>query len=250
MAGTTINPYRFGGQLGYRRDGPNRLYIRERYLDTSRSRWLSRDPVPIAAADFNFYWYAKNNPLTFTDPSGNLPISPPGPHPCEQRTLQYCKAAVKYGNHAEACFCNVSAVLCQFFIKNKSINYRQRVFVDCLNKCMYQHWLNRNTPKWIYATKQCQCKPATPSEDCCRIFISAEQDGLTQCLSKCGPVSWPPGLTSGLGSLLDFPFNGPEAQRVAAGQKLCCSGDQTGNMGTGDFPSPWDTARNGVMSQR
>lgn len=110
MAGTTINPYRFGGQLGYRRDGPNRLYIRERHLDTNRGRWLSRDPVPMAAADFNFYWYAKtslrqsdvwarlmqqgseaehilgfnpyqyayNNPIRYSDPSGLSPSSSAG----------------------------------------------------------------------------------------------------------------------------------------------------------------------------
>ncbi len=32
MLGTTINPYRFGGQLGYRRDGTNRLYLRNRCI--------------------------------------------------------------------------------------------------------------------------------------------------------------------------------------------------------------------------
>jgi len=73
MAGTTINPYRFGGQVGYRRDGPNRLYIRERHLDTSRGRWLSHDPLPVAAADFNFYWYVKNRTTSLADPSGMLP---------------------------------------------------------------------------------------------------------------------------------------------------------------------------------
>jgi len=73
MAGTTVNPYRFGGQIGYRRDASDRLYIRERHLDTSKGRWISRDPIAIAAADLNFYWYVKNNPPNFIDPSGNMP---------------------------------------------------------------------------------------------------------------------------------------------------------------------------------
>lgn len=80
MAGPTINPYRFGAGLGYRRDGVNRLYIRERHIDTSRGRWLSRDPIPPVAADFNFYWYAKNNPVMYDDPTGLMvTIGPVGP---------------------------------------------------------------------------------------------------------------------------------------------------------------------------
>ena len=36
MSGTTINPYRFGGQLGYRRDGTNRNYV----MLLSSSEWI------------------------------------------------------------------------------------------------------------------------------------------------------------------------------------------------------------------
>ena len=76
MAGTTINPYRFGGQLGYRRDGPNRLYIRERQLDTTRGRWLSKDPIGTDSGDFNFYWYARNNSVNNFDPTGLITTKP------------------------------------------------------------------------------------------------------------------------------------------------------------------------------
>jgi len=70
MAGTTINPYRFGGQLGYRQDGANRNYVRARHLDTSRGRWISRDPIGFGGGDNNLYRYAENAPNDLMDPSG------------------------------------------------------------------------------------------------------------------------------------------------------------------------------------
>lgn len=75
MAGTTINPYRFGGQLGYRRDGVNRNYVRARNLDTQRGRWISRDPNGFEAEDFNLYCYVTNGPVNYADPEGNIPQS-------------------------------------------------------------------------------------------------------------------------------------------------------------------------------
>ncbi|WP_291220039.1 RHS repeat-associated core domain-containing protein [Dokdonella sp.] len=48
-------------------------YMQQRYYDPVAGRFLSVDPVgPEAAtgASFNRYWYANNNPYTFTDPDG------------------------------------------------------------------------------------------------------------------------------------------------------------------------------------
>lgn len=70
MAGTTINPYRFGGQSGYRRDGTNRSYVRARHLDTSRGRWISRDPIGLDGGDRNLYRYVGNCPVNLSDGSG------------------------------------------------------------------------------------------------------------------------------------------------------------------------------------
>ena len=44
-SGTTTNPFRFGGQVGYYRDKISRVYIRARHYAPESGRWLSRDPL-------------------------------------------------------------------------------------------------------------------------------------------------------------------------------------------------------------
>jgi RHS repeat-associated protein len=49
------------------------VYMQQRYYDPVVGRFLSRDPVGVSAAsggNFNRYWYANNNPYTYTDPDG------------------------------------------------------------------------------------------------------------------------------------------------------------------------------------
>jgi len=109
MAGTTINPYRFGGQLGYRRDGANRSYVRARHLDTSRGRWISRDPVSVAEADFNLYCYVRNDPVTDIDPSGLWTIKSlsNGHWICKDRTDKaYVSSALDRTGVARMSICN------------------------------------------------------------------------------------------------------------------------------------------------
>src|SRR5690349_3412544 len=38
--GTTMTPFQFVGTRGYYRDGTTRIYVRGRYFDSSKSRWL------------------------------------------------------------------------------------------------------------------------------------------------------------------------------------------------------------------
>lgn len=45
MAGPTVNPYRFGGQVGYRKDSANTQYARARHLHAEKARLKSVDPV-------------------------------------------------------------------------------------------------------------------------------------------------------------------------------------------------------------
>jgi len=69
--GLVGNPYRFTGR---RLDSETGLYYyRARHYSTEMGRFLSHDPIGIWGDGGNFgngYAYAGNNPLTYTDPSG------------------------------------------------------------------------------------------------------------------------------------------------------------------------------------
>lgn len=62
------------GYTGHPMDSATGLtYMQQRYYDAEVGRFLSVDPIqaygsPIRA--FNRYWYADNNPYSFTDPDG------------------------------------------------------------------------------------------------------------------------------------------------------------------------------------
>lgn len=62
------------GYTGHHMDSDSGLtYMQARYYDPALGRFLSVDPVgvdPTNGANFNRYWYANNNPYTFTDPDG------------------------------------------------------------------------------------------------------------------------------------------------------------------------------------
>ena len=64
--------FAFTGQFQHRASGLN--FALYRALDPRAGRWLNRDPLG-EAAGFNLYAYVNNNPVNFTDPSGEiLPI--------------------------------------------------------------------------------------------------------------------------------------------------------------------------------
>jgi RHS repeat-associated protein len=71
--GTTENPYRYVGQLGYYDNGDGSLYVRARHYRPTTARWLSVDPIPTEPR----YVYAAAVPTTQVDPMGTT-CSPPG----------------------------------------------------------------------------------------------------------------------------------------------------------------------------
>ena len=50
-------------------------YYRARYYDPMEGRFISKDPISFGGGDVNLYGYVQSNPINFTDPSGNSPLS-------------------------------------------------------------------------------------------------------------------------------------------------------------------------------
>lgn len=67
-AGSSLTRYGFTGR---ERDQATGLtYYRARWYDPQIGRFMLEDPIGFGGGDTNFYTYAKNNPLSFTDPRG------------------------------------------------------------------------------------------------------------------------------------------------------------------------------------
>ena len=67
------NPFQFTGREN---DGTALQYNRARYYSPSTARFISQDPAGFAGSETNLYWYVNGNPLDFTDPTGEVLISP------------------------------------------------------------------------------------------------------------------------------------------------------------------------------
>jgi RHS repeat-associated protein len=65
--GTTPTPFQYIGTKGYYTDPNNRIYVRARTYQPNYARWMTVDPLwPGESA----YGYARGNPSTLADPSG------------------------------------------------------------------------------------------------------------------------------------------------------------------------------------
>lgn len=75
--GTTVSGAVNGNSIQFagREDDDTGLYFyRARYYELTTGRFISADPLGFRAG-LNFYAYANDNPVQYTDPSGNDPIS-------------------------------------------------------------------------------------------------------------------------------------------------------------------------------
>ena len=62
--------YQFTGRED---DGSGLYYYRARYYQPRLQRFISEDAIGFAGGDVNLYGYASENPLYYTDPTGNCP---------------------------------------------------------------------------------------------------------------------------------------------------------------------------------
>src|SRR5437868_1907263 len=86
--GTTATPFQFVGTQGYYLDSSSKAYVRARYLDTTKSRWMTKDSVGYYAGDWNLYRYVVNSPIGVADPSGLQILGPTPPKPnCKKYTF-------------------------------------------------------------------------------------------------------------------------------------------------------------------
>ncbi len=75
--GTTENPFRYKGAWGYYTNSDtNDIYVRERIYEPTNGRWLSEDPLGQIDTP-NQFWYVRNSPLSWMDPSGLIPTNVP-----------------------------------------------------------------------------------------------------------------------------------------------------------------------------
>jgi len=218
MSGTTINPYRFGGQVGYRRDSPARQYVRARHLDTKKGRWTSQDPLGFGGGDDNLYRYVGNNPVNAWDASGLvltpctsspppsvLGCTPPTPL-CVGISNNYYHSYGKTGNSFESCASCVSSFICDFvkaceYLTSCNVCPLPLLPIDpvipvsraacsvvspalqCINSCMAAKWRAKTTPLWRAAHSICLLAPRSPA--CCQASVRAEQAGYTDCAGTC-----------------------------------------------------------------
>jgi RHS repeat-associated protein len=67
--GTTATPFQYVGTMGYYTDSSGRNYVRARYLDKIKGRWITEDPIGLDEG-INLFGYCDSQPMDFIDPSG------------------------------------------------------------------------------------------------------------------------------------------------------------------------------------
>jgi RHS repeat-associated protein len=107
--GTTATPFQYVGTMGYYTDSSGRNYVRARYLDKAKGRWVTEDPITFLSGEINFYRYSKSSPILLSDPTGFYCSAKP--HPCSS----YPGGPCQWAAHNDPDILNVpsyGAVIC------------------------------------------------------------------------------------------------------------------------------------------
>jgi RHS repeat-associated protein len=153
--GSTPNPYRYVGSLGYYQTGSSLMHLGARYYLPEVGRFTARDAVADPGA--NAYHYALNNPVLATDPTGLEPAP-------------WCKFL---------CDSVTCPLICSPASLIQCLPARVGVYQACMRKCR----------KWCY--KLCEWEPNPvnyeelckndPTIDCCNRVCRGNQVCLTKC---------------------------------------------------------------------
>ena len=71
VSGSSGNAFRYTGRE--EDDGTGLYYYRARYYHPGRARFVAEDPIAFAGGGTNLHSYARDNPLSYTDPLGLTP---------------------------------------------------------------------------------------------------------------------------------------------------------------------------------
>ena len=71
--GNTITRFQFIGTQGYYADSNSKYYIRARFLNSQKSRWINSDDLFFSLVGENLYAYSYQRPTVLTDRTGNVP---------------------------------------------------------------------------------------------------------------------------------------------------------------------------------
>jgi len=178
--GSTTNCLRYMGRVGYYWDTDSaKCYVRARTYDPQLARWLSRDPLVLEAFPSSRlpdqYPFARNNPVSSSDPSGLQP--PPGAWP-EPPPPIWFPLAWGYGWY------------CGLFRKGPPKWHPPLLYfppiqpIDPLDAACQEHdrWL-RTFWQWADPCQQARCNFAL-----CSAAINAEDGGCAQkYLGNMGP---------------------------------------------------------------
>src|SRR5205823_429506 len=64
------NPFQFVGQLGVQDESNGLEFMRARFYDAMKGRFLSQDPLKLGGGQVLLSAYAANNPIALIDPTG------------------------------------------------------------------------------------------------------------------------------------------------------------------------------------
>ena len=72
---TFSQPFKYVGSLGVMAEDNGFYYMRARYYDPVIGRFISEDPLGFDGGDVNLYVYGANNPVLYSDPTGEIIFS-------------------------------------------------------------------------------------------------------------------------------------------------------------------------------